>query len=187
MKIVFISTFYNLQIDVFGTYLAYMHIQQFFVDFERSLMKWRVCSAVWLQQGPKARSSVSIAWLHTQAYDWLSIIIHVGQVFDGKQFSPGKGSKGLDCSLARVQRFTTQPEGHVPVAWVPVLISRQILLFPVTSELMIWGGKSQTRTNFLDLQDVGVVDTCSPTHLPDRGHPERSRCQPGKAAANQII
>jgi hypothetical protein len=46
-------------------------------------------------------------------FDWLSIIIiHVGHVFDGKQFSPGKGSKGLDCSLPGVQRFTTRPEGH---------------------------------------------------------------------------
>ena len=43
---------------------------------------------------------------------------------------------GLDCSPSRVQRFTTQTEGHKPVAGAPVLISRRILLFPShTSDL----------------------------------------------------
>ena len=66
-------------------------------------------------------------------FDWLSIIIHVGQVFDEKRFSPGKGSKSLvDCSLPGVQRFTTHPEGHKSVAWAPVLISTS---FPITHQL----------------------------------------------------
>ena len=77
---------------------------------------------------------------------------------------PWERVQGSGLQSARVRRFTTQPEGHKPVAWAPVLISRSFSHnTPVTSQLIIWGS--------LNLQDVGVVDTCSPTLLPDHGDP----------------
>ena len=57
---------------------------------------------------------------------------------------PRERVQGLDCSLPGVQRFGTQTEGHKPVAWAHVLINRQILLLPLTSEVVIWGQKKQT-------------------------------------------
>ena len=97
----------------------------------------------------------------------------------GSDLALEKGPRVWTAVCEGCKRFMTQPEGHMPVAWVPVLIKQAD---PVSSEFVISGQKKQTRTNFLGLQDVGVVDTCSPTLLLDPGNP---RCEPGKAAAKQ--
>ena len=104
--------------------------------------------------------------LQHRCFNWLTISIHVGQVFPLERV---QGS-AVHCSLSKVQRFTTQTEGDKPAAWAPVLISKQIL--PLDTS-----GKDKDQPPW----HAAVLGTCSSTLLPDHGNPQSPRCQPGKS------